>query len=89
MDKVNELEQRYEKKKTKSKRKTKRGEQWYKDNFKKKKLTVKKKRSNKPSQRCPITESTTLSSLVAKLPFAKKPLLQLLNKKDLRNLVQY
>ena len=92
MDKVDELEQRYgggKKKRKSGKRKAKRGKQWYKENFNKRKLTVKKKRSTKPKQRCPITESTTFASLAAKLPFAKKPLLQLLNKKDLRNLVRY
>ena len=70
----------------------KKGSDWYKKNFDKKKLSVKKtgprKRTTK-GKRCPITENTTLRSLIAKLPLANKPLLQLLNKKDLRNLVNY
>ena len=78
MKKINELEQRHKK-----------GRDWYKKAFNLKALTKKKKKKKKRQSRCPITETTTLKSLIARLPHANKPLLQLLNKKDLRNLLRY
>ena len=77
MKKINELEQRHKK-----------GRDWYNKAFNLKTLTKKKKKKTRQS-RCPITETTTLKSLIARLPHANKPLVQLLNKKDLRNLLRY
>ena len=80
MAKINELEQRHKK-----------GRDWYKKAFNLKALTKKKKKKTKKTRqsRCPITETTTLKSLIARLPHSNKPLLQLLNKNDLRNLLRY
>ena len=78
MKKINELEQRHKK-----------GRDWYKKAFNLKALTKKKRKKKTRQTRCPITETTTLKSLIARIPLANKPLVQLLNKKDLRNLLRY